>query len=218
MNKRQINHQLYTAREFERTHWKGTRVVKPPTDLWAYQQIIAEAGVTTVIECGAGFGGSALYFHDLLERQPCGSNVKVISVSIPALPILQNAAGIEHIVGRSTDPDVVTEVARHVSADATVLVSLDSGHCASNVYAELRAYSQFVTAGSWLVVEDTNLNGNPEFAGNLKSRSIQAKEGGPKEALDRFMQDNDEFEVQPDPFIWTNNPGGWLKRKPCQIK
>lgn len=89
-----------------------------------------------------------------------------------------------------------------------MLVILDSDHSKKHVLDEMRAYHSFVTPGSYMIVEDTNKHGY-HLAGGLP-------EGGPMEALEEFMLENDDFEVdtsREDKFLMTFNPNGWLRRK-----
>ncbi len=86
-----------------------------------------------------------------------------------------------------------------------MMVVLDSDHSRDHVRAELEALAPLVTVGSYLVVEDTNINGHPvlpEFG------------PGPWEALQEFMEGNEEFEVDrgAEKFYVTMNPGGYLRR------
>jgi cephalosporin hydroxylase len=69
----------------------------------------------------------------------------------------------------------------------------------------MRLYSRFVTPGSYLVVEDTNVNGHPSFP---------AHGPGPWEAVQEFLASTDAFEVDRncERFLLTFNPGGWLRR------
>jgi cephalosporin hydroxylase len=86
-----------------------------------------------------------------------------------------------------------------------VLVMLDSAHDAPHVRAEMEVYAPFVTHGSYLIVEDTNVNGHPAHPEHGP---------GPFEAVQDFLATHDEF--TPDPFcekyLLTMHPGGWLRR------
>jgi cephalosporin hydroxylase len=72
----------------------------------------------------------------------------------------------------------------------------------------MRAYAPMVAPGSYLVVEDTHMDGvptDPNFGpGPLAAVLQYLKEGGSKE----FEQD-----FSREAFVMTFNPGGWLKRK-----
>src|SRR5829696_2870122 len=62
-----------------------------------------------------------------------------------------------------------------------------------------------VTPGSYLVVEDTNVNGHPVY---------EAFGPGPMEAVQDFLKERDDFEADRsrEKFLFTFNPGGWLRK------
>ena len=85
------------------------------------------------------------------------------------------------------------------------MVILDSDHTRDHVLRELELYAPLVTPGSYLVVEDTNINGHPvapEFG------------PGPMEAVEAFLETTDEFEVDRarEKLMLTFNPSGYLRR------
>jgi cephalosporin hydroxylase len=87
----------------------------------------------------------------------------------------------------------------------TVMAVLDSDHSYAHVLAELEAYQHLVTPGSMLIVEDTNVNGNP----------ILPDHGpGPREAVAEFLRRHDTFRVerQWERQLLTFNSGGFLRR------
>lgn len=125
--------------------WFGCRTLKSPLDLWTYQEILVETRPDLVVECGTRFGGAAYYIATLLDLIGHG---QVVTVDIEALKGRPVHRRISYLVGSSTDPAIVAQV-RGTAAGKRVMVILDSDHSAAHV------------AGSWLIVEDTNVNGNP---------------------------------------------------------
>jgi cephalosporin hydroxylase len=69
-------------------------------------------------------------------------------------------------------------------------------------------YPALVTAGSYLVVEDT-------FISRYDCQGDRFQDGSTWEALQRWLPDHPEFEYDPgrDKFLLSMNPGGWLRRK-----
>lgn len=85
------------------------------------------------------------------------------------------------------------------------MVILDSDHSQSHVAKELASYPEFVTRGSYLIVEDTAVNGHP----------VAREHGpGPMEALDDFLKTNNSFEIDRsrEKFLLTFNPRGYLRK------
>jgi cephalosporin hydroxylase len=101
---------------------------------------------------------------------------------------------------------IVGHVSDLVGEDDSVLVILDSDHTKDHVLAEMRAYGPLVTKGSYMIVEDTNINGHPvlpDFG------------PGPWEAVEEFLQGNDQFTVDRsrEKLLMTFNPMGYLRRQ-----
>ena len=85
------------------------------------------------------------------------------------------------------------------------MVSLDSSHAKNHVLKELYAYSELVSPGNYLVIEDTNL-------GHLVQPQLGAK--GPMEAMEEFLSERRDFVIDrtQEKFLLTFCPRGFLKR------
>lgn len=181
-----------------KVHWLGVPVVKYPQDLTVYQEILFENKPDLLIETGTDWGGSALFFASIFDLLGKG---EVISIDKFPREKLPQHPRITYLKGGSTSTEVLEEVSRRAKG-LSVMVSLDSNHHRSHVKRELSRYAPMVTAGQYLVVEDTNY---PEVGGK----------DGPNEAVDWFLPKHRDFEVVPleDKWIYSCNPRGWLRRK-----
>lgn len=195
-------HQLYyysASHTWQNTYWLGTPVEKCPLDIWIYQEIIYETKPEIIIETGTAGGGSALFFACICDLMGKG---RVVTIDI-AQPSLSHPR-ITKIVGNSVSDEVVSEV-REIVGKQTAMVSLDSNHSKSHVLREMELYSQFVSLGKYLVVEDTNINGHPV---------LHTYGDGPFEAVEEFLRTRKDFEVDRtrEKFLLTFSPAGFLKR------
>lgn len=190
--------------------WRGTRILKNPCDLWMTIELIQRIRPATIVETGTHEGGSALFFADISRL--LGLTTTVITVDPnPKWSIDPKSAGIVSIRGYSTDPKMFDRVRAELRTNvpsgppSPVMVFLDSDHSAANVLAELRLYSSLVTPNSFLVVEDTIVNGHPSY---------REHGPGPWEAVEQFLEETTSFEVDKDSerFLLTYNPSGWLRR------
>jgi cephalosporin hydroxylase len=200
-------HRLYYEAGEAGGTWKDTTFLgvptwKSPLDLWIYQELLWELRPGLIVETGTAHGGSALYLATLCQTLGHG---QVISVDIGEWPDRPAHPRLTYVVASSTDPRVVAQVAERAAGAGCVLVVLDSDHSRDHVLAELRAYAPMVTPGSYLVVEDTNINGHPVY---------EAFGPGPMEAVQDFLKERDDFEVDRsrEKFLLSFNPGGWLRR------
>ena len=197
-------HRLYyDSAVWKDTYWLGTRTQKCPLDLWVYQEILQETRPDLILETGTAHGGSALYMASVCELLGRG---EVVTVDISPIEGRPKHDRITYLTGSSTAGEVVAEVERHVAGQERVLVILDSDHSYNHVLDELRIYGPWVSPGSYLIVEDTNVNGHP----------VLPEHGpGPMEALDEFLAETEDFEIDParEKFFFTFNPRGYLRKR-----
>ena len=199
-------HALYYDRRVQtwgETYWLGHHALKCPLDLWVYQEILHEVRPGLVIETGTYRGGSALFLASICDLLGRGQVLSVDSAKQKGRPRHKR---ITYLTGSSTSEQILRQVRRRARGKKRVLVILDSGHGEAHVLAEMRAYAPLVTPGSYLIVEDTNLNGHPVEPGHGP---------GPAEAVAAFLAENDGFarDESREKFLLTFNPGGYLKKR-----
>lgn len=186
------------------TKWMGVPCFQNPLDMWVLQEIIFETRPTLIIETGSACGGTAIFFATLFDQLGEG---QVISIDTQeGMKPLTSHKRITFLRGMSTDPDILDMVKQVIDSHShkKVMVLLDSDHSTENVLAELRAYNQFVTSGCYLIIHDTNLEGNPIYNPNSP--------GDPMKAVKIFLGENDQFksDLSREKFYMTFMPGGFL--------
>jgi cephalosporin hydroxylase len=197
-------HRLYyDTAVWKDTYWLGVRTQKCPLDLWIYQEILHQTRPDLILETGTAHGGSALYLASVCDLLGRG---EVVTVDIHPVEGRPEHDRITYLTGSSTDNEIVSELERRTAESEQVLVILDSDHSRDHVLDELRIYNRFVTPGSYLIVEDTNVNGHP----------VMPEHGpGPMEALEDYLAETSDFEVDAarEKFFMTFNPRGFLRKR-----
>jgi cephalosporin hydroxylase len=177
-------------------------VLKCPLDLWLYQEILHRIRPAVIVETGTAFGGSALFLASMCDLIGSG---RVVSVDLKPRSGRPEHPRVTYITGSSVAPETLARVAAEIAGASPVMVLLDSDHSEAHVSRELEAYHRHVSVGSYLVVEDTNLNGHP----------VEREHGpGPWEAVQAFLPRHPEFvhDLEMDKFLLSFNPRGYLKR------
>jgi cephalosporin hydroxylase len=200
-------HKLYyysnvAGKTWSDTWWMGVPVLKCPLDLWIYQEIIFRVKPDLIIETGTYKGGTAHFFASMCEFIGSG---EVVTIDVEEYPNRPAHPRITYLHGSSTDPKIVQRITERAAAVNSVLIILDSDHTMQHVRQEMELYAPMVTKGSYLIVEDTNINGNP----------VLPESGpGPNEAIVDYLQSHPEFTIDRsmEKLLMTFNPGGYLKR------
>ncbi|MDZ4654064.1 cephalosporin hydroxylase family protein [Bacillus cereus] len=184
------------------THWFGVPICKLPSDLFLYQEIIYELKPDLIIECGTFHGGSALYLASMLDLIGKGH---VLTIDITPQPNRPSHNRITYLTASSVSVQAIQTIVSMRKPDDVILVILDSDHSKEHVSKELLLYKSIVTTGSYIIVEDTSINGNP---------LLPDWGPGPMEAVKEFLTKNNNFIIDESKhkFFISFNPKGFLKK------
>jgi len=176
-----FHHIYYGSRVWERTYYFGHHILKCPLDMWVYQEIFNEIKPDYLIESGTYHGGSALYYAHMFDLM---RNGKVITIDIEARPNMPVHDRIEFITASSSNKNVFNSVRQKIAPEQVVIVVLDSDHSMKHVYEEMKLWSDLVSIGSYMIVEDSNVNGHP----------VRPDFGhGSMEAIDKFLSEDESI-------------------------
>lgn len=201
--------------------WLGRPIIQLPEDMVRVQEVIYHLKPTVIVETGVAHGGSLIFYASLCRLLGRG---KVIGVDIEirqhnrmAIESHELYPYISLIEGASTELSVLEKVKSLISHDDVVLVILDSNHSKAHVLAELRAYGDLVTKGSYIIAADgiaADVVGAPRTQPDWNWNN-------PVEAVKAFLLERDDF-VQEQPAFDFNEgmvvqpvtywPGGYLRK------
>ena len=190
----------YGHPELQQT-WRGYKLLKNPLDCWVYQEIIAKTKPDVIVELGVAFGGSAIFFADVLELIGHG---ELLGVDVS----MERCAGVSHsrvtfLEGSSVDPAMVRDVHARC-AGKRVMVFADSNHEATHVEQELAAYCDLVGEGMYFIVEDS-------LADVMGWMPVPLD--GPLPAIRSFLAAHPEFSSDlalGEKYLLTQSPYGFL--------
>ena len=183
--------------------WLGRPIIQLPDDMIRIQEVIYEVQPDVILEIGVAHGGSLVYSASLCHAMGKG---RVIGLDIDIRP--HNRQAIEEhamfdyitlIEGDSIDNKTISDVGKLINKDETVLIFLDGCHTKNHVLKELRAYSRFVSKGSYIVAMDGIMK---ELVGAPRSDSDWGW-NNPVDAALEFIKENGDFVLQ-DPIIPFN--------------
>ena len=204
---------------WNQTFWMGVRTEKLPLDMWIYQEILHGVRPDFILETGTRHGGARFLCQmmDLIcgaaaaggadgaARTASACEVVTVDVTMPATP--PQHPRLTYLTGSSTDPRIIEEV-RIAPRARNRCWSCSIPSIAATTSSRRCAYHDLVTPGSYMIVEDSNMNGHPVWP---------TYGPGPMEAIQMFLQENQDFAIdkQAEKFLFTFNPYGylWKKRK-----
>lgn len=200
MDKAALNRAYFDTGDWLHTEYRGVPIFKYATDLWIYRQIIEDTKPDLIIETGTLKGGSAKFFSDIRFDD---YNAHIVTIDIVD-EVENKDIGIDYLIGDSLNQ--VIDCNWPGGSPKKTMVILDSDHTKDHVLAELKKYAPLVSKGCYLVVEDTFIS---QYLNNEDPNNDYSN-GSAWEAVQEW--DSTGFEVQPDMFTLSMNPGGWFKR------
>ncbi len=202
--------------------WLGRPIIQYPQDIVAMQELIWTIQPELIIETGIAHGGSLIFSASMLElNAACGGpkDARVLGVdidirehnrvAIEAHPMFKR---ITMIQGSSIAPVTIEQVRSLATGRHPVLVCLDSNHTHEHVLAELNAYANLVTVGSYCVVFDTIVQDLPA---DMFPDRPWGPGNNPKTAVWAYLKEHPEFEIDTafdNKLLISVAPQGYLRR------
>jgi cephalosporin hydroxylase len=213
------------ARQHVYDSYVGVPMLKMPESLRIYDHLLWQSNANVVIEIGALYGGSTLWFRDRLEafsRYRSTQDIKVIAVDknlALARATLEKCDSTSIVL---LEHDVVAGGLReliepHLPRGPRPLIIEDSAHTFETTLAALQQAAPLVTQGGFFVVEDCYLDGplRSSFTdGELEYDGI--KFGGMTRAMESWLSTSKgkTFEVRRDLEYYgvSGMPNGILQK------
>ena len=206
--------------------WLSRPIIQYPQDIVAFQEIVSRVSPDVIIETGIAHGGSLVLSASLLclldimngldprksPRKVVGVDIDIRSHNRKALDEHPLRFKIELIEGSSIDSEIIKQVRGYAHAADKVIVCLDSNHTHKHVLAELNAYADLVSAGSYCIVFDTVIEDMP--FGSFPDRPWEVGDN-PKTAVHEWLKLHSEFEIDKDIYskiLISVAPDGFLRR------
>jgi cephalosporin hydroxylase len=202
--------------------WMGRPVIQLPEDMVRIQEVIYQVKPDVIIETGVAHGGSLVYYATLCKAMGKG---RVIGIDIEIRPPNRKAIEVHElhslitlVEGDSIAPETIRTVHSLVKPGEVVMVVLDSSHTKQQVLAELEAYHDLISPGSYIVATDGIMRdlhdvprGRPEWAhDHPAAASAEFVSKHPEFVVEQPSWPFNESELSANLTYW---PGAWLRRR-----
>jgi cephalosporin hydroxylase len=198
--KAEFTEAFWRSGEWHRTTWLGRSTHRAPTDLLAYQELICRLRPEWIVETRTGAGGLALFLASICDLIDHG---QVLSISGYPLGDPPEHPRITYLHGTPA-ADATAEQVREIVGEPPRSMVILGGAAGPQVFDAFLKYAPLVPVGSYLVVEDTVLEGNPVWPGFGSGPAVAAQQI----AVARDFVADPWFER----YGLTFNVGGFLRR------
>jgi cephalosporin hydroxylase len=202
--------------------WLGRPIIQLPEDMIRLQEAIYRLQPDVILETGVAHGGSLIFSASLCQLlgkgRVIGVDIEIRPANRTAIETHSLARRITLIEGNSVASEVVRQVKAMIRPEEVVLVVLDSNHSREHVLAELEAYHDLVSAGSYIIATD----GIMRDLHDVPQGSSQWCWDNPAAAAAEFLERHSEFVLEQPPWLFnesplqlnvTHWPDAWLRRK-----
>lgn len=182
--------------------WLGRPIIQLPEDLIRMQEVIFDIQPDVILETGVAHGGSLIFYAGICvalgKGRVIGIDIDIRSSNRKAIEEHRLSPAIALVEGSSVDPKIVQKAKSMIGPAETVLVILDSCHLKEHVLAELEAYSELVSPGSYIVACDGIMK---QVCGAPRTQADWTW-NNPISAIEEFLSKHAEFEClePPRPF------------------
>lgn len=194
--------------------WLGRPIIQFPNDILVLQELIWSIKPDLIIETGVAHGGSLVLSASILELigkgKVLGIDIDIRAHNRTAIESHPLTHRINLIEGSSIDNLTIEKIKPYLKESNVVMVMLDSNHSEEHVTEEINIYSNFVTAGSYLIVHD----GAQAFVSDIPRGKLDWSHDHPLKSIHKFMKNNNNFKIDENMtrFGQTSSPDGWLKK------
>lgn len=231
-------------------NFMGVPMQQDPNDAFALMDMIWRIKPDVIIEMGTAGGGSSFFYSFVMSGY--NSDAHLITFD-PKRVVDWNRNDIRkicpHCIDAKETPLWKSGKIKFFNADPvdkvdetrqllrkwrakTVMVIEDGNHLYPTVYRNINAYAQFVTPGSYLVVQDTKMDSispfyEPESPSEIPFTATEdnsptmapidpREQGTPIDVVDRFLEEPNGKDFERDRrfeyFLFSNHLKGFLKR------
>ncbi len=188
--------------------YRGIPMIKNPIDMALYLKLLWELKPATVIEIGSKFGGTAVWFGDMMKLWGLPGQVISIDIRPPENKPWHCPDNVQFMQGDEADlsPHGFAEPMRR-----PWLIINDASHSRSKVLACMEFFDKHTRSGDYMIIEDG-------FLTEIGIDNLGERDGGPGQAIAEFLvgrakrwQIDDRY----CDFFGTNvtaNTNGYLKR------